>query len=568
MAIARITATSTALALVLAPVTALGQAAPHIVIPDAGKVLAPPSPPRDLAPQSTATGPLTLPDTAANAAHLRFSAVRIVGATVINAGEIAALFDPLRGKDATAAQLRAVLDQVNALYLARGYPLGRAYIPAQVMQGETLIVRVVEGHVGTVIVEADSEKTKAVVQAIAAHLTGEAPLTSKTLQRYMLLIQDIPGITVASRFTAMDPETGFATLTIAATIKPVTATFYLDNRTRLSGLPFTPYLIGQFNDVLGLGDQETAMALLSPRQKDYAFYTVGLSAPVGSDGLALGATASWAQALDTQTLAPYDVRTQTSQLGLTTRYPVIRSTDETLNADAKLYHTHAAYGVLGIALARDNYQAVQLGGDYVRAFSSTLGLGGNLHLVQGLGASGKGPATRANVRDDFTKLQGEARLVYQPLEHVSLIWRATAQYASASLFASEQISFGGLQYGRGFNSAEISGDSGLGFSFQPEYTIPFDLSTDGLAKGWSVTPYLFTDYAKAYNRPGNGLPDGELVSAGAGFRLGVSSLMTLTLEADKPLNRTPLYQKTSAARFYVGFELGVDQGLSLIAGNP
>lgn len=565
----RITSASAALALVLTPAAALAQAAPRIIVPDAGKVLAPPTPPRDLAPQSTGTGQaLELPDTTANAAHLHFTAVRIAGAHAIDAGEIAALFDPLRNHDVGADQLRAVLDQVNALYLTHGYPLGRAYIPAQVMQGETLIVRVVEGHVGTVIVQADSDKTKAVVEAIAAHLIGETPLTSRTLQRTMLLIQDIPGITVGSRFTAMDPETGAATLTIAATIKPVTATFYLDNRSRLSGLPFTPYLIGQFNDVLGLGDQESVMALLSPRQKDYAFYNVGFSSPVGSDGLSLGASASWAQALDTQTLAPYDVRSQTSQLGLTARYPVIRSTDETLNADAKLYHTHAAYGVLGITLARDNYQALQLGGDYVRAFSPTLGLGGNLHLVQGLGAGGNGPNTRANVRDDFTKLQGEARLVYQPMDHVTLIWRATAQYATASLFASEQISFGGLQYGRGFNSAEIAGDSGLGFSFQPEYTLPFDLGGDGWGKNWSVTPYLFADYAKAYNRPGNGLPDGELVSAGGGLRLGVSSLMTLTLEADKPLNRAPLYQKTSAARVYVGFELGVDQATALIAGNP
>ena len=113
-----------------------------------------------------------------------------------------------------AAELRAVLDKVNALYASDGYPLGRAYVPAQIMQGGTLIVRVVEGYVGNVVVQADKDKTKAVVEAIAARLTREKPLTTKTLQRYMLLIQDIPGITVGSQFQSMDPETGATRLKV------------------------------------------------------------------------------------------------------------------------------------------------------------------------------------------------------------------------------------------------------------------------------------------------------------------------------------------------------------------
>lgn len=556
------------LTLAASPMAVLAQSAPRIIVPDASKVLAPPSAPANVSPQPTGTQTIELPDAAPDAPHLRFTAVRVAGATVVDAGEIAALFDSLRGRDVTAADLKAALDQANALYLKHGYPLGRAYVPAQVIQDGTLIVRVVEGYVGNYIVQADDDATRTLVEGYAARLTAEKPLTARTLQRYMLLIQDIPGITVGSRFEAMDPQTGATTIRISASIKALTANFYLDNRARIAGLPVTPYLIGQFNNVLGVGDQTTAMALLSPDQDRYAFYSLAFARPVGTDGLNMGLSASWAQALDTRSLYPFAVRSQTSQAAYTARYPVLRGTDETLNADTRLYYSHAAYSLSGIAVARDNYLAAQLGGDYVRAFSPTLGLGANLHLTQGLTGFGAPPHTRANITDDFTKLQGEARLVYQPLDHLSLIVKASGQYAATPLYAAEQISFGGLQYGRGFDSAEISGDSGIGFSFQPEYTIPFDLGDGGLAAGWSITPYLFTDYSKTYNRRAGGLPDAEQVSAGGGFRLAVSNLMTLTLEADKPLNRRPLYRPTGAARIYLGFEIGVDRAASLMAGSP
>jgi hemolysin activation/secretion protein len=567
----RIIVLSSALAIVLALPTApaFAQAAPRITVPDASQILVPPTPPKPVSPQSTGTGQnLNLPDTTPNVPHLRFTNVRVVGASVVHPDAIAALFAPLQGRDATAAELRAVLDKVNALYASDGYPLGRAYIPAQIMQGGTLIVRVVEGYISNVVVRADKDKTKAVVEAIAAHLVGEKPLTNKTLQRYMLLIQDIPGITVGSQFQSMDPETGATTLLITAQIKTVTATFYLDNRANLFHLPFAPYLIGQFNNLFGWGDQETATALLSPEQKNYAFYNLGFTSPVGSDGLTLGGTASWAQAVDTQTLYPYDVRSQTSQLATTAKYPLIRATDETLNADGKVYYTHAGYSLLGVTFAHDNYVAAQIGGDYVRAFSPTLGIGGNFHLTQGLAGLSDGPHTRGDTQNNFTKIQGEARLVYQPIDQLNLIFKAIGQYASGSLYASEQISFGGVQYGRGFETAEITGDSGIGFSFQPEYTIPFDWSDSGFGKGWSVTPYVFTDYAKAYNTLSSGLSNAELVSAGGGFRLGVSNLVTLTLEADKPINRVPLFQNGKDVRFYVGFEMGVTQALSLIGESP
>jgi hemolysin activation/secretion protein len=548
---------------ILFAIPAWAQPAPHVIIPDAGHVLVPPTAPQDTA-SSMPTPQLDLTLPAGRVGTVRFTNVRVTGARAVKADEIIALFAPLKGQAITPATLKVAVDKVNALYLAAGYPLGRAYIPAQVMHGGTLVVRVVEGYVANLEIEADTSGTKALVEKIAAHLTEEKPLTSRRLQRYMLIIQDLPGITVGSKFQSMDPRTGATTLILSAKIKPATATFLMDNRANLARLPFQPYLTATFNNLLGNADQTSVTALLSPRQQDYAFYAIGYSQLVGTEGLSMGLDASWAQTLDYRSFAPYDVRSQASHLGYVSRYPLVRAMDEQLNIDGKLYYVHAGYSFAHIPIAHDDFVTARIGGDYARSISSQLVVSGNLYLTQGVSDMGAQPHTRSAVQPNFTKLQGEARLVYKPTEKLTVNLGAGGQFGSGSLYSSEEIAFGGLQYGRGFGAAEITGDSGFGVAVQPEYTIPFDWTQTGLGRGWSVTPYLLFDYAKTLNTAGDGEPDGELVSAGVGCRLAVSDLITLTLEADKPINRIPLFRENRDPRFYGGIQFGLDRASSLI----
>jgi hemolysin activation/secretion protein len=552
------------IAAILAATPARAQIAPHAAVPDATHILTPPAAPQHPAPHiRTPRRNLGLPPPKAGA---RFTKVRVIGARALKAHAIAALFAPLQGRDADAASLQSVLDKIDALYLAAGYPLGRAYVPAQVMRGGTLTVRVVEGYVANIVVQADTNATRTLVKNIAAHLTEEKPLTRRTLQRYMLILQGLPGITLGSKFQSMDPLTGAVTLVISAAVKPAAIAFYMDNRANLDRLPFQPYLMGTLNDLVGAGDQTSLTALLSPRQKDYAFYNIGYSRPVGTEGLTMGFHASWAQTRDSRTFAPYDVRSQTSQLAQVSRYPLLRATDEQLNIDGKVYYTHTGYSFAGIPIAHDNFAALRLGGDYARSFSPDLAAAANLHLTRDIADTGPGPHTRRAVQTGFTKLQGEAKLAYRPFTALTLNLRAVGQYGSGSLYASEEIAFGGLQYGRGFDSAEISGDSGFGVTFQPEYSLALDWG--GFGRGSSLTPYLLIDYARTFNTKGDGEPEGELVSAGIGLRLAASDLFSISLEVDKPLNRIPLFRRDRNPRFYTSLQLGLDRAISLIAGTP
>jgi hemolysin activation/secretion protein len=103
---------------------------------------------------------------------------------------------------------------------------------------------------------------------------------------------------------------------------------------------------------------------------------------------------------------------------------------------------------------------------------------------------------------------------YQTLSDAwSLKLAAAGQAASGPLFASQQFYLGGLAFGRGYGSAEISGDNGLAGSAE----LRFDQKTNlPYLRGYQL--YGFVDSGVAWNdgyRPSDGI---ALISAGAGVR--------------------------------------------------
>ena len=541
----------------------LAQIAPsRVTVPDASHLLAPPKAAPQLPSANTLPEQSRLPSQ--TGARLHFTRVDIAGARMIPAAAIEALFAPLLDRDIDSNELKPVLDKVDALYAAAGYPLGRAFVPAQRIENGVLTVHIVEGYIGSIRVTAPNARTKRLVERMAAQLKAERPLTKATLERVILLLQDIPGMTLSSRFDGMDTGTGATRLVLEAAVKPVTVSFSLDNRSGLAGLPTAPYVIAGFNNLIGTGDQITLTALLSPKPKDYAFYGLSGSTLVGHDGLRVGIDGAWAQALDTTSLPGLAVKSQSAQLDAKARYPLLRGQDESLWLQTRAYVTNARYSLPALttgAIAHDGYLAGELQADYSRIFTPEFGIGLSVKVNQGATNLTGEPHTRLLTIPRFSKLRGELRAVWQATDSIILNAGVMGQYSPNSLFASEEATFGGPVYGRAFAPAEITGDKGVGASLTPEYKIV-------LSDKWSLSPFATGDYAKVWNKRGDLQGAGELVSAGGGLKLAQSDYGAIAVEADKPLNRTPRDAAGRGFRFFVHVEIGASKLMDAIAGNP
>jgi hemolysin activation/secretion protein len=106
---------------------------------------------------------------------------------------------------------------------------------------------------------------------------------------------------------------------------------------------------------------------------------------------------------------------------------------------------------------------------------------------------------------------------YQTLSDAWSVKVATAsQMASGPLFTSQQFYLGGLAFGRGYGSAEVSGDNGIAGSFELRFDQKLNLR---FLSSYQV--YGFVDAGAVWN-DGYRISDGvSLTSVGGGVRFSL-----------------------------------------------
>lgn len=141
--------------------------------------------------------PLAAPP-AASGVTFRLNDIEIVGNTAVSDAELRVLYVQLLGTDVSVGQLFAIANSVTAFYGQRGFPLSRAIVPAQEIDGSGVVrLQVIEGYVDQAIIEGPGKENTLVRQHGEA-LTGERPISNRTLERHLLLADDLPGISAKS----------------------------------------------------------------------------------------------------------------------------------------------------------------------------------------------------------------------------------------------------------------------------------------------------------------------------------------------------------------------------------
>lgn len=545
---------ASSLALICHP--ALAQSTSPLNAPAPGTVLSPPPPAPELEERETPKlkEDLGLPDGSEKVLNFTVSKVRIVGATVIDEAQLAAQFDGLLNRRITAGELRAALDRANKLYEDAGYALGRAYVPVQVVQGGTLIVRIVEGYVGEILITAEDPAVRQMVEGFSRRIVSEIPLRKETLERYLLLISDIPGVSLGGQLQSMDVYSGAATLSLTVESDKLTASTAVDNRANLDDSPFQAYLTGNINNIFGYGDQFSVTALATPEIETQQYFRAAYSTFIGTDGLRASGGVSYASSEQADLPPGIELVSTSTQVDFLLSYPIIRAAKETLTAFVGTYFTDAENELNGVTFSKDAIRAAHLGASYAAQIGERVSLGSHLRMTQGFSAFGGGPDntlhSRLGATPNFLKVQSGASLAYAATERLLLSLRVEGQYSPDSLFSSEEISFGGARFARGYNNSEISGDSGLGTSIQASYR--FDVEMLG---GWSITPYTFLDHAYAWNTDVDLQGDARLFSTGVGVTFSNRRWLSVGIEIDKPINRTPISQNNKDPRLFLSFEV-------------
>ena len=419
-------------------------------------------------PARKASKPTPKPATSPTDATVNVSQFKFAGNTLLSADQLNSALTAYVNRPLTLTQLKDAADVVTNTYRDAGWTV-RAYLPKQEINGGVVTLQIVEAVFGKAIMhgqEPQRIEASILVEMAEANLQKGQALHANDLDRTLLLLEDLPGISVAGNLTQgqNDGETNLAISAIDDSLVNGNATY--DNQgSRATG---TERLSLNFNinSPARMGDLLSAN-LMQTQGTSYARGSYSL--PVGNHGARAGVHAS---SLRYKVLTSYDetatgTRGTAETAGLNASYPLLRSQLSNINLtwsyDDKTLENYAAdilnsnYKIKANSLGLNSNSIDNWGGGGSTSAYATVTHGS----VNNAGsANAQADADGARTAGSYSKLSVGLNRLQSITADLSFYAAVSAQAASKNLDSSERLYLGGATGVRAFPASEAGGAAG------------------------------------------------------------------------------------------------------------
>ncbi|MEG3122333.1 ShlB/FhaC/HecB family hemolysin secretion/activation protein [Sphingomonas sp. GB1N7] len=460
------------------------------------------------------------------------SSILIVGAAEIPRSAFADAIVPYIGRDLTNSDLTKLATEIAAKARSEGYPLANAWVERQIIGDGILRVRLDAGMLSAVrVIGANNALADRILTR--ALVTGR-PVRRDTLERAILLVGDIPGVSVVeSRYIHQD---GFGILLVTIKRDWFGAYAQIDNRGSTEVGPIRSTVLGSLRGIVQPGDELGLISAQTPFQPSEFFFVRGrYTSPLSAAGTTLSVSGSYGRAHPGASLLPLRVIGESVDGSLGLSMPLIRAQRKSVWATLEVRALRSHQTLLGSDL-RDDRLATLTGALNGNSRVGPGVLRGSVALVAGLpvpGVTHEGDLRTSRSDGDarFLTVTYDLEWVAPIASRFSLALSSQAQIASRPLLATMEIGVGGPSFGRGYDYAERTGDDGI-------------LGGAELRMNLGRVVRKVIDRAQIYGAVDggyvgnlrNGSGGGTLLSTAAGLRLGRGRLDGM-LEVALPLNQ-------------------------------
>lgn len=544
----------------LAPSWAYAQAVPGPA--DAGRVQqrlpdmlplpeTPGGAPRALGPQ------LTAPEEA-RAIQFVLRRVVIEGATAFSEKQLADIYRDDLGEEISLHRVWAYAGRITERYQQAGYFLSRAYIPAQEIADGVVHIRVVEGFVHTLELDAKARANPLVVQW-TQRLQAQKPLTVDAMESLLLRLNDLPGQNyraVLQKNEVSDAPEGAAQLNVVTTEEPKEIHLNVDNfGSRYLG----PYEASAQVMLPIIPNQRTMVSVLASTPADELKYgSITHTIPLSYDW-SMDLNAGRTDTHPGSVLKTQEIDSVSTSFGFGFTYQWMRQRRENLTSRLAFDGRNTDSDIAKLLpLTRDQVRAVRFSSTYQRMADSGSYDYATLIATQGVDGLGASKAndsnlSRAEATPDFQKLEFlYSRLQPLPGDFAGIV-SVSGQIASGPLYSSEEFGYGGQNFGRAYDASEITGDHGIAASLEIRY---HGLKPWG---GMKLAPYGFYDIGRVYNDDAGQEKQASGSSAGFGLRVATEQGISANIGMAFPLTREidqPLYGNEKSPRYML--QIGYD----------
>ncbi len=477
---------------------------------------------------------------------IRPSAFGIKGVKSLPFDQVSAFFTPFVQKAITIGKLVEITQQVTALYREKGYPLSFCYLPKQDFTSQHLLIVVIEGFIEHINIEGNPGGAETKMRAIGERLLAEKPLTQKTMERYVSMMSQLPGLRVEADLQLPNKADGGTDLTLNVKRRPLDGygrAEVVDTFTRVN-------LTAKTTALTPLAEQVTFSSLLSKNDEEYFAGTY--TQMLGTDGLTVKFDGSSYAGDQVAAFGPgVGRKISSNRFGVDISYPFQLTLNKLLSGNVSFYSSKFTDNTNQNVIDFRSGQPIpstltaEMETD-VRAFSwgvayserlAARSRAANLVMtkgIDGLGASKKSEQLVFNLRNN-----SQSELPTQPnpyeidffklnaiINQKDYFWggllgtsvTVAGQYSADRLPITERIIYGGYNFARAYRPGIIAGDSGIGASFEVNSLIPLNYSLPLYSiKGFQ--PYILFENVWAYGKDDINGGNNDLVSGSIGLRV-------------------------------------------------
>ena len=490
------------------------------------------------------TTSVRLPPQTAPSPTVTLTTVIVDGSTVYSPPQLFAAYRDQLGRPYSREATRAIANALADLYVRDGFVKPEVTLDDALTARGVLRLRLHEAQISRVIHEGDDGKFGAELDGIGARLEGARPLRKDDVAQALRAMRQIAGLAVTAT-TRRDPDIRNAfELLVQADFSPVDGVVRMNNRgTNQVGPAF---MLGQVFANGLLGGQEK-IGLIFAAATDHDEYLGGglyVDTALGAGGMRGNALLFRSHSAPNE--SPVNLADEYTRERLTFKVskPFQQRSDLSLTGSLGLEADDLTIDREGDIVRDDRLRIVE-GALRAGWHAGSMQFSANLQLRQGLDAFGAG-LDAADVahdprRSDFLVTLMQASVYRRFADRWSLRFDGFLQNSGYVLPDSERFKIGGDRLGRGFEVAEIAGDSGIGGKIELRRDL---LNTETLIGRLST--YGFYDIGAAWkqNAPGRE----SAATAGAGLAI-MGAALTGYLEVASPLTGPDIEGKQTASVF-------------------
>ena len=487
---------------------------------------------------------------------VRVVSVEVEGVTAYPQPEIATLAAGLVGPAVPLPQIDAARQAILQRYRADGYVL--TTVSANLDRNGRLRFVVTEGRIATVKLDGDIGPAGVQVLRFLNRLTEQQPIDSATLERYLLLAQDVPGVSLRAVLEPSTDAPGALNLIAQVSRKNFSGLATMDNRAFTQTGPIEFLGVLDANSFTSLGEK-TELSYYHTFPNSQNFGQVSEEVFIGGSGLKGKVYGGYGPTVPTGSLGDQGYHGTTTVFGASLSYPVIRSRQQTLNANLLFDALDSDISIQPAGTARtqasyDALRVMRLGIDYAL---SDLWLGAERSAINALwvrvsegmkllGATTNGisqTSPRVGEQTGFTKIAFEASRTQTLFglrdgSTVGLMGLLTGQWSPDILPPAEQFYLGGARFTRGYYAGQVPGDKALAATVELQLNTGFETTVFSRSFDISTQYYVFYDWGETWQNLSTDYT-AMINSAGGGVRSQATRYVEVDFEGLARFNRFP-----------------------------